>query len=136
MAVSFVTRVEVAWGDCDAAGIVFYPQFFRFMDTAFQQLLRSRGTGQRRLQADYGVIGTPLLEASATFRSPARFDDVLELTVTIDDWTSKVMHISYRAMLEERLVFEGKETRALVAELDGRLRSIEIPQALRTQLEG
>jgi acyl-CoA thioesterase FadM len=33
--------VTVAWGDCDEAGIVFYPNDFYWFDSAFQALLRA-----------------------------------------------------------------------------------------------
>ena len=39
---------EIAWGDCDDAGIVFYPHFFRWMDTAFHRWLRERGVPASR----------------------------------------------------------------------------------------
>lgn len=133
---AFTTTIEVAWGDCDAAGIVFYPQFFRFMDTAFQRFLRSRGTGQRHLQETLGVLGTPLLEASANFVSPARYDDMLILAVEIEEIGNKVLRIGYTGRIGERIVFTGQEVRALVGEAEGRLRSLPIPPDLRDRLAG
>lgn len=132
MILEFTTSVEVAWGDCDAAGIVFYPQFFRFMDTAFHRLLRSRGTGQRELQGEFGVLGTPLMEASAVFKSPARYDDILAMRVVIEELGPKIIRIAYSASLGDRLVFTGREVRALVAERDGKLKSVELPEAFRS----
>ena len=32
--------VRIVWGDCDEQGIVFYPKYFYWMDSAFQALLR------------------------------------------------------------------------------------------------
>jgi acyl-CoA thioesterase FadM len=33
---SFRTEILVAWGDCDPAGIVYYPNYFHWFDTIFQ----------------------------------------------------------------------------------------------------
>lgn len=127
----FKTSMDVTWGDCDAAGIVFYPHFFRFMDTAFQRLLKSKGTGQRDLQSTYGLLGTPLLEASAIFKSPARYDDVMEMSVEIEDFAARILRMRYVAAIDGRTVFEGREVRAFVAQIDGKLRSVDPPPAFK-----
>lgn len=36
-------RVQVGWGDCDPAGIVFYPRFYVWMDTVSHVLAREMG---------------------------------------------------------------------------------------------
>ena len=36
-------RVQVGWGDCDPAGIVFYPRFYAWMDTVSHVLAREMG---------------------------------------------------------------------------------------------
>lgn len=130
----FTSLVEVQWADCDAAGIVFYPHFFRFMDIAFQRLLRSKETGQRELRRDHGILGTPLLEAGASFRSPARYDDTLVLDVAIAACTSKTLRITYRGRIADRAVFDGFEIRGFVMEGEnGRLRGVKIPEAFKTR---
>ena len=50
--------MTIEWGDCDDAGIVFYPNYFRWFDNAFHHLLRQCGIGQRILveRFDIGYI--------------------------------------------------------------------------------
>ena len=130
------TRVRINWGDCDAAGIVFYPHFFRMMDEAFQSLLRERGLSMQGLQARYAVVGTPLLEASATFRSPACCEDLLDIEASVVELSNKTFRVAYTARLGERVIFEGFELRAFVRRFpDGRLGSIAIPEEFKADLQ-
>ena len=62
----------IVWGDCDAAGIIYYPRYFYFIDSAFQALLRNAGLDNRILQERYGVR-VPIVDANAKFTSPATF---------------------------------------------------------------
>ena len=66
---SFIMTIE--WGDCDSAGIVFYPNYFRWFDASFHHLLRANGLDPRVLTERYGIIGTPIADAGARFVRPA-----------------------------------------------------------------
>jgi len=72
----FRTEFIIEWGDCDEAGVVFYPNYFYWLDCTFQRLLRDRGLSQRELMRRFGVV-TPLVDAGAKFRGPAKYDDGL-----------------------------------------------------------
>ena len=74
----FRTEFIVEWGDCDEAGIVFYPNYFYWFDCTFQRLLRERKLGQRELKRRFGVV-TPLVDVGARFLGPATHDDVLRV---------------------------------------------------------
>ena len=92
----FKTTVTIEWGDCDEAGIVFYPNYFYWLDCAFQRLLRARGLSQRELRKRFGAV-TPIVQAHCDFKAPARYDDVLDIDV--DDRSRR------RAALPCRLSF-------------------------------
>ena len=63
-----VAHFTVEFGDCDPAGIVFYPNFFRWMDAASLHYFRAAGVPPwRDFEAQRGIIGTPLVDASARF---------------------------------------------------------------------
>ena len=50
----FTTLFGVEWGDCDEAGIVYYPRYFYWMDCAFHRFLRARGLSYREFKR--GVV--------------------------------------------------------------------------------
>jgi YbgC/YbaW family acyl-CoA thioester hydrolase len=132
---SFRYDVTVAWGDCDEAGIVFYPNYFYWFDSAFQALLRARGLSQRSIRARFGALGTPIVEAGAKFLGPVTYDDVLRIEAGVERWGAKSFRVAYRGFKEGRLVLEGFEARvwAVPGEAGG-LKSAEIPAAFRTAL--
>jgi YbgC/YbaW family acyl-CoA thioester hydrolase len=76
----FKTVVTIERGDCDEAGIVFYPNYFYWFDCAFQRLLRSRGLSQRELRKRFGTV-TPIVHAHCDFKAPARYDSELVMEV-------------------------------------------------------
>lgn len=129
---AIVAGFPVEWGDCDEAGIVFYPHYFRWFDAAFQRLLRSRALSQGALRARFGVVGTPILEAGASFRSPARSDDVLEIVARIESWGRTTFRVAFDGRVREHPVVAGHEIRAFVAQDEaGRLRAVPPPDAFR-----
>lgn len=131
--------VDIAWGDCDDAGIVFYPHFFRWMDTAFHAWLRSRGSGHRQITHQFGLIGLPIVEANAQFRSPVSYDDSMAVAVRVTEWQPRRFRVGYRgARPEGTLVFEGHEVRAFAARdaTTGRLRGMDIAPDFKSLLAG
>lgn len=57
-----VTRM-VEWGDYDEAGIVFYPNYFRWMDGAFHQVCQSQKHTRRSMSQHFSIHGYPLPDA-------------------------------------------------------------------------
>ena len=100
----------IAWGDCDAAGIVYYPRFFNFMDIAFQALLRKAGLDHHRLFEKFGAR-VPIVDANAKFLSPATFEDRILVYAEIAHWGTKSFRVNYQGSCEGVPVFEGHEVR-------------------------
>lgn len=131
--------VDIAWGDCDDAGIVFYPHFFRWMDTTFHRWLRALGSSHRDIVRQYRVIGLPIVEANAAFRSPVSYDDTIAIGVRIVEWQPRRFRVGYRgAKPDGTLVFEGHEVRAFAARdpVTGRLKGADIPPPFKALLGG
>jgi 4-hydroxybenzoyl-CoA thioesterase len=84
---SFVNRrpVTIEWGDCDAAGIVFYPRYFAMFDWSTATLL---GAAFRMRKPDYlrhwNIAGIPMVDTRASFHIASSFGDevVIESRVT------------------------------------------------------
>ena len=112
-----IYRLQVSFGDCDPAGIVFYPNIFRWMDASFHDLLRSFG-GHGQICRDLGAMGVGLTSASASFRSPLRDGDVLDVRLSVSDSGEKSLDVSYEGVVDKRVAFQGNETRALFVKTD------------------
>lgn len=124
----FQTDFTVEWGDCDEAGIAFYPNFFYWFDCTFQRLLRSKALSQREMRRRFGAV-TPLIDVGARFRYPVRYDDILHIDVSISSFEERRFRIEYDMTSEGRPVGQGHELRAwaLVAD-DGSIKGATIDQ--------
>jgi 4-hydroxybenzoyl-CoA thioesterase len=102
---------KVRWGDTDAAGIVFYPNFYKWMDEATHAYFTAIGFPTSTLYAEQ-QIATPLLEANCQFKSPLLFEDDVIVHSTVKEMSKKVFKISHQFIKDERIVAEGYEVRA------------------------
>ena len=134
--VSVVYEVEVMFGDCDPAGIVFFPNFSKWMDASSLNFFVQRGVPTwRDLYKTTGIIGTPLLEINTRFISPATYGERLRVHTSIQEWRSKVFiqkHIVKRA---DTLICEGTEIRAFCIrhpDDPNRIKAIAVPDHIRS----
>jgi 4-hydroxybenzoyl-CoA thioesterase len=131
-------EVEIEFGDCDPAGIVFYPNYFRFFDAATAGLLRQAlGSRKREWTERYGIIGIPMVDTGAKFLRPSRFGDVvrIETTVTIIGRTS--FTVQHRLTNAGELAIEAHEVRVWAGrdpDAGERLRPRTIPDEVRLAL--
>ena len=79
---TFRTILRIRFADEDHARIVYYPRFFHFFHTAFEDFFESEGVPYR-VCLDEGV-GWPAVHAEADYASPVRFGDDLEISVDVE----------------------------------------------------
>lgn len=103
--------VRVQWGDCDPARIVFYPNYYCWMDEASQHLFESVGLGWTALREKYDAPGLPLISTHAEYRAPGYFGDDLIVEAWVSDWGTKSLTISHRIVRGETVLVEGYEKR-------------------------
>ena len=128
-----IFTVNVLFGDCDPAGIVFFPNFSRWMDAASLHFFMQCGVPPwRELQKTTGIIGTPLLEIHTKFFLPATYGETIEVHTTVEEWRAKVLIQHHRIVRGDDLICEGRETRAFVVrQPDGRLKAIPVPEDIK-----
>lgn len=107
-----INTVKISFGDCDPAGIVYYPNTFRWMDATFHDFLRDFG-GHTAICAQLGSKGLGLVDASAQFRSPMMDGDELAVHLSIQTWGGKTVTLEYEGRVGERLAFSGREIRCV-----------------------
>lgn len=132
---SFNQQRIIEWGDCDAAGIVFYPNYFRWIDGCFHALGRAAGFDQMSLARDHGLVGTPLASSSLRFLSPGRYHDTLTIAATITRLGGSGLTVGYALSIDGRAVAAGEEVRVFAAADGDRLRPVPIPPVIRAALE-
>jgi acyl-CoA thioester hydrolase len=81
---TFVHRRRVEFAETDMAGIAHYANFFRWMEEAEHALLRSLGLSVVSAEADGSKVSWPRVSVSCDYARPARFEDELELHVSVE----------------------------------------------------
>ena len=119
MDASFQNDIQIEFGDCDPAGIVFYPRYLAWFDATFHRFLRGHGIDQARLRSQLGALGTGLTEVSARFRSPARPGDLMMVSLERIDWEDRTFALAYTGRIGSTTVVEGREVRGLFVEGEG-----------------
>ena len=77
-------RMRVYWEDTDAAGIVYYANYLRFIERARSELVREAGIDQPALRSEAGLT-FQVRRCEVDYLAPARLDDVLDVETTIED---------------------------------------------------
>jgi 4-hydroxybenzoyl-CoA thioesterase len=135
MSRTIVYEVKVMFGDCDPAGIVFYPNFSKWMDASSLNFFMQCGVPPwRELVKTTGIIGTPLLEINTKFRQPATYGETLQVHTSVEEWRDKVFVHRHIVRRGDDLLCEGTEVRAFVVhppEAPERIKAIRVPEDIR-----
>ena len=129
---------RVQWGDTDAAGIVFYPNYFRWFDHAGLEFLRALGLALEMLMSQHQII-LPIIDAGCRFHRPARYSDLLTIETTITEMRARTFRFEYRVFCAGEITGIGYEVRGCVrspAGKDGKLDLIALPEEIRSRLAG
>jgi acyl-CoA thioester hydrolase len=92
----FRHTLRVYWEDTDAGGVVFYANYLKFFERARTEWLRALGFSQERLRTDTGAIFV-VADTSVRYASPARLDDLVEVTVEPRDIGRVSMSVQQQA---------------------------------------
>ena len=133
-------NIRIEWGDCDPAGIVFYPRYFAMFDTSTAYLMeRAAGMSKFDYLKHYKFVGHPIVETRAIFRVPTRFGDEVSIETAVVACGRSSIKIEHRLSKAGLLAVEGFETRVFVAHDPNdpeKLKSQPIPPDLAARLTG
>ena len=131
---TFSTTHRVEFGDTDMAGIMHFSNFFRFMEAAETEFLRARGLSVTWVDAGRRV-GFPRVSAACEYHKPAKFEDVLTITVAIEKIGRKSISYRYDFTRDDDVIAVGLITAVYCQENEKhQLESAEITPEIRTKL--
>lgn len=126
-----VFKTQVEFGDCDPAQIVWFPNFFRWVDAASRHFFVASGVPLwSELTRTRGIIGTPLLDTHASFKRTATYGDPIEVHTSVPDWGNKAFTMRHEIRSGEHLLAEMTEKRAFVQrhpQDPSRMQAIAVP---------
>ena len=129
-------QVEIQFGDCDPAGIVYYPNYFRFFDNATAGLLSAAFAMHKRNWLEhYGIAGIPMVDTGARFIKPSRFGDVVDIRSEITELGRSSFSVKHTVLRDGEVAIEAHEKRVwVVRDEQGGIRSAPLPDDVRQKL--
>ncbi len=122
--------VTIEWGDCDPAGIVFYPRYFAMFDASTAALFQAAlGMPKIAWTKHYGMLGIPMVDTRAKFHIPSAYGDEVVIESRVTEFRRASFDVAHRLLKGEALAVEATETRVWTAKdpETGRIRAIPIP---------
>jgi 4-hydroxybenzoyl-CoA thioesterase/acyl-CoA thioester hydrolase len=134
MSIPFHTTRLVEFSDTDMAGIMHFSAYFRYMEAAEHELLRSIGLSVYS-EVDGAAISFPRVAAACEFTSPVRCENVLDIDVTVRRVGTKSVTYGFRFSHDGRDVAAGEMTSVCCRVEHGQPPvSIPIPDAFAAKL--
>jgi 4-hydroxybenzoyl-CoA thioesterase len=134
---SHTSRFRIEFGDCDPAQIVFYPNYFKWMDSAALHFFNACGIADwRQTKAARGIIGAPLINATARFLSSASYTEEIEVDTTFYEKRGKSFVLRHVIRRGDTVLVEGEEVRIFAIEDPAdakRIRAVAIPDDILAQ---
>jgi 4-hydroxybenzoyl-CoA thioesterase len=107
--------VRIEWGDCDPAGIIYYPRYLAIFDACTGALIeRALGMGKRDYLKVYDFAGHPLVDVRCRFLLATRFGDDVTIETMVSEFRRSSFDVRHRLSLGATLAAEGFETRVWV----------------------
>ena len=127
MPAPFVTSRRVEFRDTDAAGIMHFASIMGLMEEAEHEFLRHVQLPLFR-PVEGGKISWPRVSAQCDFKSPARFEDVVEIEVSVQRIGNRSVTYAFALGVEGRPVATGTMTAACCFVGKDEIRPVEIPE--------
>jgi 4-hydroxybenzoyl-CoA thioesterase len=129
-------KVRIEWGDCDPAGIIFYPRYFEIFDASTAALFeRALGLTKFEMFKTLEFTGWPLVRTHARFLKPTRFGDDVTVESSIKFGRAS-FEIEHKLSLKGEVCAECSEKRVwTIRDADGALKSHPIPAAVLAKFQ-
>ncbi len=127
--------LTIEWGDCDPAGIVFYPRYFAMFDASTAALFAAAlGMPKIAWTKRFGILGIPMVDTRASFSIPSAYGDEVVIESRVTAFRRSSFDVQHRLLKADGAVgVEGFETRVWTARDPAdpaRIRATPIPAAV------
>lgn len=127
----------IEWGQCDAAGIVFYPQYYVMFDACTSLLFERAGWPRGSMFREFDIHGLPLVETSAKYSFPLRFGDHVTIETRVAEWKRTSFVVRHDILKDGKAAVEGTEIRVWAGrhpDDPARMKAMPIPEEVVRRL--
>ena len=136
MASFFKSTRRVEFCETDMAGIVHFSNFYKWMEQTEHEFFRSLGLSVVHHLPDGSTLGWPRVSAQCRFESPAHYEDLLDIFLTIQRIGVKSLTLDVTFTNAGRPVARGTmKTVCCILRPGQPLQSLEIPDEFRSKME-
>lgn len=133
MAKVFRRVVNVHWGDCDVAGIVYYPRFFDMINGLTEDWFKEElGTSYAELMRMHHV-GFPTVRVNCDFLIPCQFGEDIELSLFVTSLGRTSLALDFRGQVGGRPCLRAVHTLVMMSK--DTYSAVPIPEELRARIE-
>ena len=119
---------RVQFYETDAAGIVHFSWFNRYMEEAEHALWREAGLS---IAPRGAPVGFPRVSASFDYRRPLHFEDQFEVAIEVVEITAKTIRYAARITRDQTEIAVGSMTVVCVSKSPGEpMKAVEIPREI------
>ncbi|KAB2330486.1 acyl-CoA thioesterase [Cytobacillus depressus] len=123
-------EILVNWGDTDKAGIVYYPNYFKWFDIAGHQFFRSCNLSPQSLEFERNII-LPLLDVRCSFEKPLLYDDLITIHTEVEEIRQKTIKLRHQVFKGEIRTGFGYELRGWVKQTPDGIKAVVIPEEVK-----
>ena len=130
--------IRIEWGDCDPAGIVYFPRYVEYFDACTARLFEAAGYPKAAMLKQFDMAGFPMVDLKVRFLIPSRFTDDVVVDSTISEWKRSSFLVHHRLLRGEELAVEAFETRVWSvydAASPGGLKSHAVPDEVKARFK-
>ena len=128
-------HIQIEWGDCDAAGTVFFPRYLEYGDACTNALFARAGLLKQAMLKTFHIIGIPLVDVHARFIVPSGFGDEVDYETSIVEWGRSSFLVQHRVFRADGVlgleIFERRVWVVRVCEDPVEFRSEPIPEDVK-----
>jgi 4-hydroxybenzoyl-CoA thioesterase len=125
-------KLQIEWGHCDPAGIVFNPRFFEYFDWSTVLMFEvALGMTKYDMLKKYDAVGIPIVDSRAKFLRTRRYGEQIEIASSITKFGRSSFDVHHRLLKDSELSVEAFEVRVWVVRDPAnpeRVKSHPIPQ--------
>ena len=121
-------RVRVRYAETDQMGVVYHANYLVWFEVGRVEFMRELGLEYRALEEEGAMI--PVLEVTARYLAPAKYDDELLVRTTMAGVRGSILRFKYAVVRvgDEQLLCEGESVHMVVGR-DMKRRAIPEPYA-------
>ncbi len=134
----FVNRrnIRIEWGDCDPAGIVYFPRYVEYFDICTVSLFEAAGFAKPKMLKDFRMAGFPMVDLHVRFMIPSTFGDDVTVESTVSEFKRTSFLVHHKLLRGDALAVDCVETRVWTVydpDKPGALKSQPIPEEVKAR---